>query len=662
MAIAKMKKLTLIGLSREKEALIKELMSLGVVQISEQDARLSDESWSNVVRKDDAETASVKWETELERVDNALKLIDRFGDSKKPLISERKAIQTQEFEDALVKEYEIRRDVLKLTRLSRKLAHVLLAENRANIARMSLLPWKEYDIPAEQFATKATRVWQGVVPAGNDSADFLRILADKTQYTDAEVVHTDSEQHYISILFLAEELDTVQAALRDLGFNRIALPMAEGAVGEALAEVEQELADIDAQKEELIEKIRELKDCEPTLKLYHDELVMRRDCAAIRDKFLVTDSTFYLDGWFPRIAEDKLKALLSRHTCYFETADPGQDEQPPVLLLNGKLAEPFEAVTKLYSFPDYWGIDATAFFALPYALFFGMMLSDAAYGLLLMGITYFVKKKFTLEGMTKQLIDMFFYCGVFTLFWGLMFGSFFGDLITVVSSTFFGRTINFPTLWFNPVEEPMTLLIFSYALGLLHILLAMGLGGYMSIRDGQPLDALFDVGFWYMLIIGLLLFMGAGMVPALPAAATVIGKWMSIAGTLGIILTAGRHNKGIARITGGFTSLYGITGYLSDVLSYSRLLALGLATGVISSVFNTLGALGGPTLAGVILMIVAFSIGHPYNFAINALGSFVHSCRLQYVEFFGKFYQSGGVGFAPFCENTKYFKIIKEEQ
>ncbi len=662
MAIAKMKRLAVIGLSREKEALIKNFMSLGVVQITEQDARLSDENWKNIVKKDDGGKTAARWDAELGRVDSAIRLIERFGDKKKPLFKERKSVSKKDFDDTMEYEDDIRHGMLKLTRLSRKMAHILLAENRAAIRKMSLMPWKSYDVPAEHYRTKSTQVWQGVIPAANDSADFLKILEEKTRFADAEVVHTDSEQHYLSVLFHTEAQEEVQTVLRDLGFNRISLPVQEGSVDAALAALEEELKGIEAQKTEALEAVKTYQHFEPTLKLYRDEIAMRRDCSAIREKFLVTDSTFYMEGWFPRIAEAKIEALLAQHTCYFEIKDPAKDEQPPVLLMNGRLSAPFESVTKLYAYPDYWGIDATPFFAFPYALFFGMMLSDAAYGIILMGITYFLKKKFKLEGMVKQLIEMFFMCGVFTLFWGMMFGSFFGDIVTVVSSTFFGHTVNFPTLWFNPVEEPMKLLIFSYALGLLHIFVAMGLNGYMSIRDGHPLDALFDVGFWYLLIIGLLLYLGAGLVPALPAVTVAIGKWMSVAGALGIALTAGRNKKGIGRITGGLTSLYGITGYLSDVLSYSRLLALGLATGVISSVFNTLGSLGGASILGAVLMIIAFCIGHPYNFAINALGSFVHSCRLQYVEFFGKFYQSGGLDFAPFCENTKYIKIIKEEQ
>ena len=200
----------------------------------------------------------------------------------------------------------------------------------------------------------------------------------------------------------------------------------------------------------------------------------------------------------------------------------------------------------------------------------------------------------------------------------------------------------------------MKLLIFALILGTIHLFIGMGLNAYMSIRDGRPFDAFCDVGLWYILIIGLVLLLGGFAAP--------IGQWMSIVGAGGILLTGGRHKKGIGKITGGLGSLYGITGYLSDVLSYSRLLALGLATGVIAAVVNTLGSLAGGGITGIILFIIAFGVGHGYNLAINALGSFVHSCRLQYVEFFGKFYESGGEAFTPFHENTKYIEIIREEK
>jgi V/A-type H+-transporting ATPase subunit I len=396
--------------------------------------------------------------------------------------------------------------------------------------------------------------------------------------------------------------------------------------------------------------------------LYHDEIDMRRDCAEIRERMLVTDSTFYIEGWFPKIATGKVEDLLSKKTCYYEVIQPEKGEETPVLLLNNSMAEPFEAITKLYSLPVSAGIDATPFFSFFYALFFGMMLSDAAYGIIIVVGTFVIRKKYHLEGMLKQMVDMFFLCGISTAFWGVMFGSFFGDIITQVSTTFFGTTVNFPTLWFSPIDDPMKLLFFSLILGLIHIFLGMGISGYMAIRDGQPLAALFDTGFWYILILSLIGYLGSGMIGGFPVIVPFVCKWLALASAIGIVLTAGRESKSIVgKITGGLGALYGITGYLSDILSYSRILALGLATGVISSVFNTLGTLAGNGLMGVVVMLLAFGIGHPYNIAINALGSFVHSCRLQYVEFFGKFYQGGGEAFTPFCENTKYVKILKEE-
>lgn len=662
MAIAKMEKLAVIGLSSEQGTFIEELMRLGVVQINAQESKLCDEKWNGLIQKDDAGKWVSKWEAELDRIENALILLDRFIDRKAPLIRERARISEREFDSTLEYEYEIRRQMLRLTKLSRRYSHMLLRENKAITARQALLPWQSYDIPAQDYKTQSTQVWQGVIPGMNDSADFLKILTDKTGYADAEVVHSDNEQHYISVVFYEPAAEEVQCVLRDLGFNRIALPINSGSVKEAIEELEAQLDALRDERKSIVEQVRSFESFEPTLKMYYDEIAMRKDRAVIREKFLVTDSTFYLEGWYPKIARKKVEALLLDRNCYYEITQPGKEEETPVLLLNKGIVQPFEAITKLYSLPASRGIDATPFFSFFYALFFGMMLSDAAYGIIITAGTFLIRRKYHLEGMLKQLVDMFFFCGISTTFWGLMFGSFFGDIITQVSTNFFGHAVHFPTLWFSPINDPMKLLFFSLGLGLIHVFLAMGISAYMAIRDGQPMDALFDTGFWYILILSLIGYLGGGMVEGAPAALPVVCKWLALGSALGIVATGGRQKKGIiGKIVGGLGSLYGITGYLSDVLSYSRILALGLATGVISSVFNTLGTLAGSGLMGALVMLLAFCIGHPYNIAINALGSFVHSCRLQYVEFFGRFYQGGGEGFRPFCENTKYVTILKEE-
>ena len=315
---------------------------------------------------------------------------------------------------------------------------------------------------------------------------------------------------------------------------------------------------------------------------------------------------------------------------------------------------PFEAVTEMYSLPAYYGFDPTRIFALFYAVFFGMMLSDAGYGILMAVGCFVALKKFDLEGMTYKMVKMFFYCGISTTIWGALFGGWFGDIVPVFTRTFLGKEVAVSPLWFNPLDDPMKLLILSLALGVVHIFIGMGIKAYMQIKEGKWLDAICDEGFWYVTIIGLIAWLGGGTISD---SLTTVGMYMSIIGGAGLLLTGGRHNKGFGKITGGLSNIYNITSYMSDILSYARLLALGLATGVIAQVVNTMGTLFGGGIGGLIALTIIFLFGHTLNLAINALGAFIHASRLQYVEFFGKFYEDGGEPFDPFRRKTKYIKL-----
>jgi len=226
--------------------------------------------------------------------------------------------------------------------------------------------------------------------------------------------------------------------------------------------------------------------------------------------------------------------------------------------------------------------------------------------------------------------------------------------ITGGAETFLGKTVTIPQL-IDPLNEPMTILIMSCAFGVVHLFVGMGIKAYIMIKRGNLLGAIFDIGFWYILLIGLPLLLA-------PAPFNTVGKVMAIAGAVGLVLTQGRHKPTIiGKITGGVMSLYDITSYFSDVLSYSRILALGLATGVIASVVNVLATMAGGGIIGVIAFVVIFVFGHLLNLGINALGSYVHSARLQYVEFFGKYYEGGGTKFDPLKIKTKYVKVTEEK-
>ena len=234
---------------------------------------------------------------------------------------------------------------------------------------------------------------------------------------------------------------------------------------------------------------------------------------------------------------------------------------------------------------------------------------------------------------------------------------------------FFGTTITVPALWFVPLNDPMKLLVFSLLFGVIHLFVGLGIKGYLCLKDGKVMDFFCDVVLWFMLLIGLILMLLpsdifasiAQMNIVFPAWLNTGAKALAIAGAVGIVLMSGREKKNPAlRLALGAYDLYNVSGWLSDVLSYSRLLALGLATGVIASVINQMGSMLPNNVIGVIAFVVIFIAGHTLNLAINLLGAYVHTNRLQFVEFFGKFYEGGGEPFNPFKENTKYADVKEE--
>ena len=539
-----------------------------------------------------------------------------------------------------------------------------IADRRTEINRLrgliaGLKPWETLDIPLEMNETEHALVQLGAAPVKTDTVQMAADVQAAAPSVIVQEVSKDKQQKYYAFICLKEEKEQLLEALRPYNFSAVTLADQKGTATEAMHRYEKEIEKNEkniAEDEEILKKLAAYRE---HIEFLYDSLMMRRDRARVVGDMVSTEMVFYFDGWMPAKAQPEVEALLKEYEFYYNIEEPDpDDESVPVLLQNNSIVTPFEAVTGMYSLPGRHDIDPTAILAPFYFLFFGLMLSDAAYGLILTTLCAIILKKYKPEGTTYRMIKMFMFCGLSTFMWGALFGGWFGNFFTVAAKTFFGKEFVIKPLWFDPLSEPMRLLVVSLILGAVHLFVGMGVQAYMDIKDGRPLDALFDIGLWYLLLIGIVLFAFGGK---LGAGAVGIGKIMAIVGAVGILLTGGRKKKGIfGKLTGGLGSLYGITSYLSDVLSYSRLLALGLATGVVAQVFNTLGSLAGGGIAGSILLIVVFAFGTVFNIAINALGAFVHSCRLQYVEFFGKFYTGGGRPFAPFERKTKYIKILKE--
>jgi V/A-type H+-transporting ATPase subunit I len=359
-------------------------------------------------------------------------------------------------------------------------------------------------------------------------------------------------------------------------------------------------------------------------------------------------------------------ALEERFELYFELADAPEGEAP-VAISNPKYMQALSSVLESYSLPGPGEFDPLPIMSIFYYFMFGMMLSDAGYGIVITAVCGICLLKFkNMDENWKANLRMFLLCGVSTIFWGAMFSSYFGDALNVISRVFFGHEIGIPPIWFSPLDDPMLLLVFCLGIGIVHLSTGYLLKARWHWAHKRLLDGIYDGVFPVLMLLPLvLIFMTssifnnlAGFTITLPSWATYLCLGISVLCMIGILLTSGRESRGIKRLMKGAYNLYStLTGWLSDAFSYSRLLALGLATGVVATVMNQIGSMAGSGVVGIILYVLVFALGQTLNFGINTLGAYVHSNRLEYVEFFGKFYEGGGRKFSPFGVHTKHIKL-----
>lgn len=645
MAIVKMKKLTLIGLDRRRDEALETLMKLGVVEIS--DKLLESEDDILNLTRDGDESYVARLENDISRVKFAIDYLSRFYNRKKSFFSGKAAYSEETVKKLLSDEKPLWDIVDNVFELDRKLAELKAEENKINNFVDSIMPWISLRIPFETVSTNSTEIVLGTIPNTKSIDDIYEALLGIIPSIVLEKINSDNEQYYVLIVYHKDFQLAASEALKSFGFNKVPFKDVTGTAEENIKASQDKIERIGIQREQFNEMLKSFASEKDKLELLYDTILIKRDRTKELSRLAKTERTYIIRGWIPENDCEKLVRAMDTSECIIDFEDPAEGEEYPILLKNNKLVQPFELITELYSLPKSSEVDPNLFMAPFFFIFFGLMVSDAGYGLLISLISGLALFKLKPSGMASKLIRLMFLCGISTLIWGALFGGWFGDMVSAVTN---GR-YSIKPIWFNPLDDPMKLLIWSFVFGLLHIFAGMALRAYMLIRDGKILDAVFDVFSWYIFIIGLAML-------ALGGTMGNIGSYIAAAGAGILVLTQGRSEKNlIKRFFKGLLSLYGITSYLSDVLSYSRLLALGLATGVIASVINTMGTLFGFNILGILILIIVFVIGTVFNILINALGAYVHSSRLQYVEFFGKFYEGGGKAYQPFKINTKYTNI-----
>lgn len=647
-----MKKVELIALLTDSKKIIEFLQRRGVVEISSNDDEELDTT--NV-------TAIVgEFEKFRSTVAEALEILNKYSPEKKP-VTEMFESRTEVNIDTLDNpDFRLEKTLSIANEIVR--SNQEISEIEKNISQIDvkcdiLKQWKNLDIPMNFKGTSMTSAFIGTVPF-SITEDFINLFPNGSYM---EIISQSKEQTNLFIVCVNDIVDEIRDLLRQNSFNSISEPE-NNTPSEVIERCRNERLSYENRRLELQKHIKDLSEHRKKLEISADYLQMRKDKYNAFSSLGFTEKTFVLNGYIPEKYVNSLREELEKKfTVYVDFTEPPEDEEVPVLLENSKFSAPVEGITKMYSMPSKSDVDPTPVMSFFYYLFFGMMLSDAGYGLLMLIGTTIILKKFKLDNTMKKTMTMFRNCGVSTLIWGALFGSWFGDIVQVVGREYFGKEIGSIALWFQPLDDPIKLLLYSFALGILHLFLGVGVSFKMSWDDGRKLDAILDTVPVYLTILGVAP-LAASILTDVPSILKTIGTYLLIAGVVLIVLTSGRSSKSIfGKFFGGLYALYNTaTGYLSDILSYSRLLALGLATGSIASVINLIGTMPENMIVKTILLVVVFIVGHTANLAINLLGAYVHTDRLQFVELFGKFYTGGGREFNPFAINTKYI-TFKEE-
>ncbi len=650
MAVTRMKKAYLVAHQSLKEELIEVLQEEGLLHIENLKENLAETELASLASEFTPQLDNL--ELLLSEIQFVLDIIEEFKETKKGivegLLKKRIAINRLDF-DTVEDRIDFRSVYQRCEELDIKFRQLEHRFVNLNTLITNLQPWQSFKIPLSQINETDYMVFAiGKLPYAN-----LLSLQDEWErefpVSIFELISKDAQSAYLFLIFLKEQKEEVNQVLQKHGYVPVNFGELNGIPQQEIMELKKEVVHIQKEKEKVIEKIREIGSLEPELLTLHDFVENKFKKAAVVKNFVHTDQTFMLEAWVQADREVELSKQLSELSSEVELTalDPEPDEEPPVILKNSNIVQPFEVLTRLYGLPDYREMDPTPLMAPFFFLFFGLCIGDFGYGVVLALISWLATKKLQLGEGGRKFFYLLAYGGISSMIVGIFTGGYFG--IEAEKLPAFLQAL----IILNPLKEAFTFLIVTVALGVIHVCFGIIVEFIDRTRQGAFKDALYDQGTTLFLLIFLI---------AYAVARISIFGWLALASAAAVVLFHGRGSKSIiGRLGLGLYKLYGMSSFIGDFLSYARLMALGLATVLIGWVVNMMGSklLGVPFL-GPLLMIVILLGGHFINLVINLLSAFVHPLRLQYVEFFKQFYSDGGGKFVPFMIETKHL-IIKRE-
>ena len=651
MAIVKMNKFNLYSFDSKREFLLKTLQKFKYVHLNDLE---------HVGEDDEVELEKVQRSDELLELDEdilqaewAIELFKKYEEKKSAIRSMQDGNKSFTLLELTTRaeNFEFKEYYDELYELKEKQSQFEQMIQNIDMEIEEFRPWE--DIPYKLDSLRNLRNIEfrlGTVPT-KYLPDFEKDI-ESLEFTTAEVISQSSKMTYlILVLSSSDELESVEDAIRKNGFITVDLKT-DNKVKEKIRALNDEKQELKSEIKSIEKKIYSHIEWLEDFRIYYEYLVNKKLRLVSSEKFLKTDQVDLIEGYIPLDKKEAFIEVLDNllgNEYYIEIEEAEKDDaMVPIMLENNKFVSPFESLTEMYSMPRYNEIDPTPLFAPFYFIFAGIMVGDFGYGLLLFLTTFLALKKFNLDKTKRKFIQFFNYLGVSTMAWGLVFGSFFGNAIKMKAII-------------DPSTDYIEMILMSLILGGIHIFFALGIKAYMNIRDGKPLDALYDVGFWYMALVGVIVIIMSTQM-ALNPTVVKISKILMYIGMIGIVLTGGREEKSVGgKIGWGLYSLYGITSYFGDFVSYLRLMALALAGSFIAIAVNIIVQMllsGG--ILGILLGILIFVIFQLFNMFLSFLSAYVHSARLTYVEMFNKFYEGGGKPFKDMIEKSKYFNIEEE--
>lgn len=654
MAIVKMKKFTLLAFESQRAKLLERLQSFAEVEfinLQDNDFLENNEDFKDL-NKDGLDLEYAECEEKLSKAKFALNFLREYVPKKsglKALKEGKLELTLEELEEKVLNsDWELIFDKVK----EREAIFNNLDNEKTKLQTIvdSLSPWEKFDASFEELESIKTPTFLGSIPKQNEES-----LISELSNCYVELISTNNDEVFFFAMCNVEEKEEVIEKLRSLGFSQFKSDEKDIPL-KAIHESMDRIAKIDSEKFFVKEDLAGFDEEYKTLELvneYYKNVIIRKEATR---NFLRTENVMVIQGWLAADDEKELISIVNEivgNEAYLTFEDVKEDEydKVPTKLKNNELNSAFENITSMYSTPRYDEIDPTPLLTPFYLLFFGMMVADIGYGLLMLIATGYALKRFKFNEETKKFVKFFFYLSFPTIFFGAIYGAFFGDLIP-----------NLPRL-IDTNKDITTILILSIVFGAIQIFCGLGIKAYMLIKAGKPLDAFYDVGSWVITLISLGIVIAAAFVGGVPSIIKNIAIITMIFGMVVIVLTNGRAEatKG-AQLGQGAYALYGITSYVGDLVSYTRLMALGLAGGSLAGAFNMIiGLFSNNIIALILFGPLLFVFGHIFNLALGLLGAYVHTCRLQYVEYFGKFYEGGGRSFSPFKAEEKYINLKKEK-